>query len=237
MKICVFFLVGILSLVTYAEDRLIYVTDTVEKSFSPDYLELKFTISQVDMDMKDAKEAVDDRTRKIVSEIMALGVVKGDLVTSRMNIEKQFEDSYDDKVPPKYLGYGVSREFMLNLRNFSNLHRITQILVDGGVAGITSMDAKFSQEKKLELELAKEAAVKVKQHAQVLAEQVGAKLGPVVQLSQEKITKEWGEKDGRYEQVVVTARRKTGFSSFDVYEFQPEDVTLSSTIYAKFKLE
>ena len=163
-----------------------------ELTVKPDIAELSFSVTDEDMDVSKASDAVNTKIATIVAKLEADGVAETDIKTTGYDIEPHY-NYVNEPIPTNGLympagkqvlaGYNVTDSIDIKIRD---LTKAGSIVTDLGTLGVTNMSGlNFTEDKYDDLVLqARDAAIAdARTQAQSLAKSLGVKLVKIVAYS------------------------------------------------------
>ena len=156
--------------------RLLAVSGEGEVSVAPDRADVSFSAEASEKSLADAERAVTENTAKLLKLCEALGVPKNHVRSAQLNVSPQYDGGVVSS-RPRIVGYMVSRQVEIDLRDLTKLGKLLQGAVEGGanrVGGVSFGSTRKDEHQRAALALAAEDA---KANAEVLAKTMGVKLG------------------------------------------------------------
>ena len=156
--------------------RLLAVSGEGEVSAAPDRADVSFAAEASEKSLADAERIVTDGTAKLLKLCDALGIPKNNVRSAQLNVNPQYDGGVISS-RPRIVGYFVSRQVDVDLRDLGKLGKLLQGAVEGGanrVAGVNFGSSRKDEHQRAALALAAEDA---KANAEVLARAMGVKLG------------------------------------------------------------
>jgi len=139
----------------------------------PDIALLTLTFSQRDKQARRAKSTVDSQVNDLLDLTKQLGIKEKDIQAARLTI---YPD-YDHKNNRQLIGYRVSRDVQVKLRDLLNYPKLLEGAVDIGATNTGQLQLDFSNRKELENKALQAAFYDARQQAELLAQASGDKLG------------------------------------------------------------
>ncbi len=175
-----------------ADQNTVVVTGKGELTVKPDIAEVSFSVTDENMDVSKASDAVNTKIAAIVSKLEVDGIADADIKTTGYDIEPQY--NYVNEPTPMnglYMpagkqvlaGYNVTDSIDIKIRD---LTKAGSIVTDLGTLGVTDMSGlTFTEDKYDDLVLqARDAAIAdARTQAQDLAKALGVKLIKIVAYS------------------------------------------------------
>lgn len=164
----------------------------------PDVALLSATISTEKPALKDAQKENTDASQKVVNFLKSSGIAEKDIRTAYYNITPQYR--YNDcpkiqmeiypPVPcrsldkPKIIGYQVTNTYEIKVRDLGKAGDILEGVVGAGANEINSLSFRIDDEDTLQADARKQAIDDAAAKAEVLARQLGVRLGRIVSFSE-----------------------------------------------------
>lgn len=167
-----------------AEDtpRLIAVTGTGEIAVSPDRAIVTMGIDARNLVLDQARDQVNQTTRKVLKLAQDLGIDDKYVSTTGANINPEYR--YDNNRSVRRLtGYRVFRNVSIDLRDLDKLGRLVEGAVDLGINQVSPPSMTLVDRSAAEDDALKAAAKDARRKAELLAETLGVKVGPVHSLT------------------------------------------------------
>lgn len=162
--------------------RLLTVAGIGEVKVAPDRADVSFAAEASEKALGDAEKAVSDGVARLLKLCESLDIPKTQIRSAQLSVQPQYDGSVVSN-RPRIVGYRVSRQIDVDLRDLSKLGRLLQGAVEGGansVHGVSFGSTKKDEHQRAALALAAEDA---KTNAVVLARSMGVKLGRLHTLS------------------------------------------------------
>ena len=156
--------------------RLLAVSGEGEVTVAPDRADVSFSAEASEKTLADAEKAVTEATARLLKLCDSLGIPKGQVRSAQLNVNPQYDGGVISS-RPRIVGYQVSRQVDVDLRDLAKLGKLLQGAVDTGanrVNGVSFGSTKKDEHQRAALALAAEDA---KANAEVLAKAMGVKLG------------------------------------------------------------
>jgi len=140
---------------------------------TPDIALLTLTFSQRDKLARRAKTTVDSQVNDLLTLTKRLNIKNKDIQAARLSIYPE----YDHKNNRQLIGYRVSRDVQVKLRDLLSYPELLEGAVDIGATHTGQLQLDFSNRKALENKALQAAFHDAKQQAELLAQASGDKLG------------------------------------------------------------
>ncbi len=162
--------------------RLLAVSGEGEVAAAPDRADVSFSAEASEKSLADAERAVTEATAKLLKLCESLGIPKSQVRSAQLNVNPQYDGSVISS-RPRIVGYFVSRQMDVDLRDLAKLGKLLQGAVETGanrVSGVNFGSTRKDEHQRAALALAAQDA---KANAEVLAKAMGVKLGRLHTLS------------------------------------------------------
>ncbi|MGQ0587035.1 MAG: SIMPL domain-containing protein [Gammaproteobacteria bacterium] len=156
--------------------RLLAVSGEGEVSVAPDRADVGFSVEASEKTLADAERIVTEGTAKLLKLCDTLGIPKHQVRSAQLNVNPQYDGGVVSS-RPRIVGYFVSRQVDVDLRDLSKLGKLLQGAVETAanrVSGVGFGSTKKDDHQRAALAAAAEDA---KANAEVLAKAMGVKLG------------------------------------------------------------
>jgi len=142
---------------------------------TPDIALLTLTFSQRDKQALRAKKTVDQQVTDLLKLTKRLQIEEKDIQAARLTIYPE----YDHKNNRQLIGYNVSREVQIRLRDLLSYPKLLEGSVEIGATHTSQLQFDFSNRKELENKALQVAFKDAEQQAKLLAKISGEQLGNV----------------------------------------------------------
>jgi uncharacterized protein len=205
--------------------RSISVSAQGEASVTPDLAIVTFAVSGDGKELAPTRDDVNARSSAVLAALRKLKVAGGDINAPDVGIHPQ----YDYRKGQKLVGYRVSRQMSVKVRDLDRLGEVMDIVVAAGAnevfgAQMSAADPSAAEHRALEAAM---AAARAK--AEVLAAAAGVKLGPVARIEEDGDSGGMPMPKGR----MMTAMAESADAGTEV---AAGDLTVTRTIRAWFEL-
>jgi uncharacterized protein YggE len=156
--------------------RLLSVGGEGEVSVAPDRADVSFSVEASEKTLADAERLVTEGTARLLKLCESLGIPKHQVRSAQLNVHPQYDGGVVSN-RPRIVGYMVSRQVDVDLRDLGKLGKLLQGAVETAanrVSGVGFGSTKKDEHQRAALALAAEDA---KANADVLARAMGVKLG------------------------------------------------------------
>lgn len=151
-------------------------------SAKPDIATVDFAIITEATISKAAQDLNSPKSKTVTDFLKKQGTDEKDIKTTSYNIYPQY--SYPRPGTPEIKGYQVSQGFEVKIRNLEKISSILDGLVSAGANNIINLGLSIDNPEKLKSEARAQAVADAKQKASELENQIGIKLGKIVNFSE-----------------------------------------------------
>lgn len=189
---------------------------------TPDIATLTLTFSQRDKQALRAKKSVDDQVAELLKMTKRLHIEDKDIQAAKLSIYPE----YDHKNNRQLIGYNVSRDVQVRLRDLLSYPELLEASVEIGATHTGQLQFDFSHRKELENKALQAAFKEAKQQARLLAEIAGEKLGKV-----QWIHSSGGQSPVPMQRMAMMSERSASDS------YQTGEMALSRHVQVRFSLQ
>jgi len=189
LSICLAAMVLPISALSWAHDdaheisrRSVSVSGQGEVTVKPDRARVSLGVDAVSLELKAAESEVNKVSRAFLTETKALGIADADVSTSGVGINPEYawiEQTHTQKLT----GYRASRQIEVLVRDLDKLGDLILRATKAGVNRVSPPQLESSRAKDLTNQALVKAAEDARTKARLLAETLGAKLGPIYRLN------------------------------------------------------
>ncbi len=147
---------------------------------APDMAHVSFSFSERATSAAPAREKVDRQVAQLLALGQKLRIKKEDIQASRLQVNPE----YDYKQGRRLVGYRVTRDVRIKLRDLDKYVKLLDGSVEIGVTNSGNLRLDFSNREELENEAMLEAFNNARAKAQLLAAEADGKLGPALWISE-----------------------------------------------------
>jgi len=147
----------------------------------PDTVVLNITLRKVGDSLESLQADVDALTSKIVKLALVEGVKADDIDSSRLSSAPEYEWRNQQR---KLLGIAVQRDVQIKLRELDNYAELVRLLSEQALHRINPPQLSHSKIDELQLAALRVALARGKAKASVIANEIGAALGPVLRVEE-----------------------------------------------------
>lgn len=210
-----------------ARPRTVSVTGQGEVTAEPDLAHVVLGVEARRPALAEARTEVAAAVERLLAPTKALGIDPRLVNATRMQVQPEYRWNEKDR-QRVLLGYFVSRQVQVELRNLEQLGTLLERAVDAGANQVSDPVLDSTRRKDLERDAMTRAVQDARQNAETLARAAGVKLGPVRVLSAAPV----GPVMPRYRMAMAMAE-----ASMPPEEtFQPGDMKFSASVSAEYDL-
>jgi len=153
-------------------------------SVTPDYAQIESGVTSRAKSVKEATDANSKLMAAITSALLESGVAQNDIQTSRFSVQPVYAPQ-EPRTEPKLVGYSISNQVRVKIRQIGKVGEILDRLVAAGVTNVGNIAFLVSDPSKA-LDQAREAAIAdARRKAEVYARASGLRLGQVVWITED----------------------------------------------------
>ncbi len=210
-----------------ARPRTVSVTGQGEVTAEPDLAHVVLGVEARRPALAEARTEVAAAVERLLALTKSLGIDPRLVNATRMQVQPEYRWNEKDR-QRVLLGYFVSRQVQVELRNLEQLGTLLERAVDAGANQVSDPVLDSTRRKDLERDAMTRAVQDARQNAETLARAAGVKLGPVRVLSAAPV----GPVMPRYRMAMAMAE-----ASMPPEEtFQPGDMKFSASVSAEYDL-
>jgi len=158
--------------------RLLAVSGAGEVSVAPDRADVSLTVEASEKALADAEQKVGDGVVQLLKLCESLGIPKAQVRSAQLSVAPQYDSSgVLSNGRPRIVGYVVSRDVRVDLRDLAKLGKLMQGALDNGANRISGISFDSTKRDEHQREALARAAADAKANAQALAQALGVKLG------------------------------------------------------------
>lgn len=210
------------------KDRLLTVGGEGEVEVAPDRADVSFAVEASEKTLADAERIVTEGTAKLLKLCESLGIAKAHVRSAQLAVHPQYDTGVVSN-RPRIVGYRVSRQVEVDLRDLGKLGKLLQGAVDSAanrVAGVNFGSSRKDEHQRAALALAAQDA---RANAEVLATAMGVKLGRLHALTA-------AESGGQ--PMMETRMLRKSFAAGDAAEqtYEAGQITFQAAVTAEYDL-
>lgn len=181
-------LFSICTLAQNAPDRpLITVSGQAEVNVTPDLAVFTLRVVTLDKDLGKAKAANDESVKKTLALAKSYGIAPADMQTNYISVDTQYSNDENDKKPPIFLGYEVTKKIVLTLRDMNRIESLLADVVKAGVNRVDDIDFRTTQIRKYKDQARAMAIKAAREKAVALTGEIGQNIGKAFTITEEGV--------------------------------------------------
>lgn len=201
--------------------RMIEVSGLGKIFQAPDTATTSFSFSQRSMQTAQGKALIDTQVTNLLKLCEKLGIETADIQAANLSVYPQ----YDFKRNRELIGYQVTREVRVKVRNLQQYPALLDGAVKIGATHSGSLSLDFSNREELEQQAMLKAFEQAELKANLLAKKAKAKLGEVM----------WISESGQMPAPIYHARAMNMAESADA-SYPTGEVEINKTLLVRFSL-
>ncbi|MFH1129360.1 MAG: SIMPL domain-containing protein [Patescibacteria group bacterium] len=158
--------------------NLISFTGEGKISTKPDVAFINFSVVTQGTRVTDVQNKNSEKMNKVVEFLKSFGVEDKDIKTTNYNLYPQY--TYENNRIPQIIGYQISQTLNIKVRQLDKIGEIMEKVVDMGINQVDSLYFGVENDEQLKEQARKIAIDNAKAKAEVLAEELGIKLGKLI---------------------------------------------------------
>jgi uncharacterized protein len=163
--------------------RILTVGGTGEVSVVPDRADVGLAVEASERSLEEAEKGVTEAVARVLKVCDELGIPRNLVGSAQLMVQPQYETGKIISGRPKIVGYIVSRQLSVDLRDLSRLGRLLQGAVDAGANQVSGPSFGSSRKDEHQRAALAKAAEDAQANARELAKTLGVKLGRLHSLS------------------------------------------------------
>lgn len=167
------------------QQRTIHVTGQGQATAPPDMATIQ---SGVVTQANQASEAVAANNRvvdKILELLKAYNIASKDIQTSRFHVQPEYDRPQRGKQPPRIVGYRVTNQVSVRIRNLPELGTVLDALVSAGSNQISGISFGIDDPTGVLNQARNRAVADARSRANLYAHAAGVQLGPVISIREQ----------------------------------------------------
>jgi uncharacterized protein len=159
-----------------AKPRLLTVSGEGEVEVAPDRADVSFAVEASEKALADAERHVTEATVRLLKLCESLGIAKNAVRSAQLSVQPQYDSGVVSN-RPRIVGYFVSRQVDVDLRDLGKLGKLLQGAVDTGANRVTGVGFGSTRKDEHQRAALALAAQDARANADQLASTMGVKLG------------------------------------------------------------
>ncbi|MCM3872176.1 MAG: SIMPL domain-containing protein [Pyrinomonadaceae bacterium] len=166
---------------------LVTVSGQAEIMVVPDEAVFNLQVLTLDKDLANGQKRNDEVVKKVLALTRSYQIPPELVQTDYISLDERYSDEEATRKPSVFLGYSVSKEMAIVLRDVAKTERLLADIFTSGVTRIKSVVFRTTQSRKLK-DQARAMAIKAAQEkASALAREIGQTIGKAYSISEEGI--------------------------------------------------
>lgn len=194
----------------------------------PDIALLRFGVTARQPAVAEGRDEVARGVARLIALARDMGLEDDDISTAALSVRPDLEFDPETRMS-RLVGYVVSRQLTLKLRDLSRLGELTEQALGLGVTEASPASFDSSRRDELEAEALDAAARDARRRAQVMAQALGVRLGPPLQIQAGGIAAPPGP-------MMMRSAMAEADSMSGAETYQPGLISVSASVSATFTL-
>jgi len=166
-----------------AAEKLVTVTGEATVSVAPDMAVIRIGVSSQGKTAREASEANAKQMIAVLAAIKDAGIADRDVQTSRLSLQPQYDPNKGGTA--RLLGFQATNQVTVKIRDIDKLPTILDRAIAAGANEMSGIEFVVSEQSKLLDQARAEAIADAHRKAELYARAAGAKVGPVMAISEE----------------------------------------------------
>lgn len=205
--------------------RSIHVSGQAQIQVVPDMATLQMGVDQVDAEIAAAEAHANQALSRFLKQARKLGIAERDLQAAGQQVSAEYEWLNEPR-QRRLVGYRVSRDVAVIVRDLRQLGPVLQAATAAGLNRIGNPDLASGAAEALEKQALELAADDAKARANLVAQRLGARLGPVRNIHVQ-------DQGNRPVPMKMMARMESASSDMPV---AAGEISISATLQVEFEL-
>lgn len=161
----------------------IYVEGKAATEKPADIVTLRFEVVVRNPDQAKANQEVQAKASKILSLLKERKIAENDVIANDVKAEPEFEEDNAGRKTGKLIGYTVTRDFLVKVRDLPAFPKLVDELI--GLTGVkfSELEAGLTREKEIQEEIWDKALLNAREQADKTAKVMGVKIDSVFAIS------------------------------------------------------
>ncbi len=164
------------------DERTLHVTGDHRVKIAPDIAYVSFSVHAEDTQSERAKKEADEKLRDVKHLAKSLGIEAKHLKTDHVSIQPRY--TYRQNRDRKLEGYTVSYAIRMTVHELEKMGLIIERLVGAGIDRINHVQYALEDSEQAKRDALKQAVMKAKAKAEILAEAAGTALDDVIRIQE-----------------------------------------------------
>jgi uncharacterized protein len=166
-----------------AMDKLVTVTGEATVSVAPDAAMIRIGVTSQGKTARAASLANAKQMTAVLAAIKASGVADRDVQTTQLSLQPQYES--DKGNTPQLTGFRATNQLNIKIRDINKLPDLLDHAIGAGANEMSGIEFVVSERSKLLDQARDDAIADARRKAELYAKAAGAKVGPVVSITEE----------------------------------------------------
>ncbi|MDO8425668.1 MAG: SIMPL domain-containing protein [bacterium] len=162
-------------------ERTLTVSGMGKVRAAPNLASVSAGITVEALNAADAQEQSNKKMESVLQEIRAAGIPEEDMQTSNYSVYPQYD--YTDGVS-RIRGYAASQTVQVQIRDLDRVNAVFAALMKGGATNVDGLQFSIDDSEGLKAQAREQAIANAREQAQMIAEQLGVRLGKATQFSE-----------------------------------------------------
>ena len=166
-----------------AAEKLVTVTGEATVAVAPDTAVIRIGVTSQGKTAREASEANAKQMTAVLAAIKDADIADRDVQTSRLSLQPQYDPNKSGTA--RLLGFQVTNQLTVKIRDIDKLPAILDRAIGAGANEMSGIEFVVSEQSKLLDQARAEAIVDAHRKAELYARAAGAKVGPIMAISEE----------------------------------------------------
>ncbi len=179
LRSTLFLLFFTLTNAVHGNDEGIEVSGSARIEANPNMATFHFSINDRGKDLSRIKNAIDEKSKKIISLCRTLSIDLKNISSSELSIHPQYDPEHQT-----FVGYEVSRDISVVLMDLSLYTSLVDGAISSGITTIDSIELDTTERQNIKKKALASAVAAAREKAQILATSSNVDLGKVVSIKE-----------------------------------------------------
>lgn len=166
-----------------AAEKMVTVTGEASVSVAPDTAVIRIGVTTLGKNARDASETNAKQMTAVLAAIKKSGISDRDVQTSLLSVQPKYDPSKGGTA--RLTGFQVTNRVTVKIRDVDALPAILDRAIGAGANEMSGIEFIVSEQSKMLDQARSEAIADARRKAELYARAAGAKIGPVVSISEE----------------------------------------------------
>lgn len=168
-----------------AMQRTVTVSASGQVAVKPDLARISTGVTTEAASAREAMSRNNEAMSKVIAGLKSAGVAAEDIQTADLSVSPRYSNPRDGNKAPAITGYQVTNQVRIAARDLARLGEVLDQLVTLGANQIGGLAFEASKAETARDEARRQAVANALRRAKLFAEAAGAKVGPVLTISEE----------------------------------------------------